>query len=301
MAVSPGGVRLGRVKNLRFSLSSVRCGKSTKKRKGHFDLFITETLQPSVVWHAVEELEVILRTTEDFSLIKGLQAAHDKERIDVEVQATFDPATNSGAVSLEVILLKKLFNGGTRVHDRSTVDFFTPIVQRLALQQGGSPPIVSLSAFFSSTTSAASSPNTLNRSSEKNSSSTPPPSTAPRESLANGKAHGEAPVAGSAGPSTGERPATSEAVPAGRVGRRFTASSKGYGGRASLDVTLSGLLDSLSEGQKNDRIRGGLLFTPAKVLTELENLQHTAVVEQPACLTVQLVIRAPASGRGVDV
>lgn len=40
---------------------------------------------------------------------------------------------------------------------------------------------------------------------------------------------------------------------------------QGYGGRASADVTLSGLLDSVSEAQRNDRVRRGLFNTPAKV------------------------------------
>lgn len=40
---------------------------------------------------------------------------------------------------------------------------------------------------------------------------------------------------------------------------------QGYGGRASVDVTLSGLLDSLSEAQRSYCVRCGLLYTLAKV------------------------------------
>lgn len=40
--------------------------------------------------------------------VRCLHAAHDDGWIDVEVRATYDPATNMGTFSLEVILLFKV-------------------------------------------------------------------------------------------------------------------------------------------------------------------------------------------------
>ncbi|CAM9930941.1 unnamed protein product, partial [Ectocarpus sp. 13 AM-2016] len=62
----------------------------------------------------------------------------------------------------------------------------------------------------------------------------------------------------------------------------------GYGGRASLDVSLSGLVDSVREEERNDNIEEGRIIHPAKMLLELENLQHRSLAKQPDCLTVEL-------------
>ncbi|CAM9658925.1 unnamed protein product, partial [Laminaria digitata] len=46
---------------------------------------------------------------------------------------------------------------------------------------------------------------------------------------------------------------------AGKVGRTFAPSARGYGGRASLDVTLSGLMKSVLAEEENGRIERGSL------------------------------------------
>ncbi|CAM9694657.1 unnamed protein product [Ascophyllum nodosum] len=74
----------------------------------------------------------------------------------------------------------------------------------------------------------------------------------------------------------------------GGGGHKFTPSTPKHGGRASLDVSLSGLIKSVRAEEKNPRIRLGQIFTPAKLLIELENVKHGALMVQPECLTVQL-------------
>ncbi|CAM9658856.1 unnamed protein product, partial [Laminaria digitata] len=52
--------------------------------------------------------------------------------INVKLEATYDAVTNDGDVSLEVLLLPKVFNRGMAMKMRSSMDFVT-IVRRVAL------------------------------------------------------------------------------------------------------------------------------------------------------------------------
>eukprot|EP00752_Nemacystus_decipiens_P018369 g16478.t1 len=89
---------------------------------------------------------------------------------------------------------------------------------------------------------------------------------------------------GGAGLDVGE--AAGAGVVVGRPGRVFTPSQEGYGGRASTDVTLRGLINSVRAEEVKERTFE--LRNPGELLKALENLQHGAVVKQPDCLTVEL-------------
>ncbi|CAM9246167.1 unnamed protein product, partial [Ectocarpus fasciculatus] len=77
----------------------------------------------------------------------------------------------------------------------------------------------------------------------------------------------------------------------GGPGQKFRPSKpvkEGCGGRASTDVTLEGLVESVRAEEKNPRISSKLVRNPTELLKVLENVQHGALIKQPDCLTVQL-------------
>eukprot|EP00904_Undaria_pinnatifida_P006227 jgi/Undpi1/2734/HiC_scaffold_14.g06112.m1 len=286
----PGSVRLGGISGLDFNLTT--CGRvmPLERRQSYFDHYITKNPLPISVWFAVQDSIIIDREspgeltmrTDDHriflagsdgkahavtnysgvgvvkaTLIKCLAKAHANQMIHAKLKATYDASTNDGEISVEVLLLAKVFNRGMSMKNRS-VDFVT-IVNRLAVPNEGSSPPSSSSSSSCSSCRPSSSPGVLQSS-----------------SCSNVAAAGGALVAGSAVPSPG------------RVGQKFTASAKGYGGHASLDVSMSGLMKSVLAEEDNELIGLHSLFTPAKLLREMENLQHRALIEQPDCLTVQL-------------
>ncbi|CAM9896577.1 unnamed protein product [Ectocarpus sp. 13 AM-2016] len=77
----------------------------------------------------------------------------------------------------------------------------------------------------------------------------------------------------------------------GGPGRKFQPSKPahlGYGGWASTDVTLEGLINSVRAEEKSPMIASKLVHNPTELLKVLENVQHEALMKQPDCLTVQL-------------
>lgn len=84
----------------------------------YFDRFVSETPLPESVWasttrvyqlnHRVDAGHVTILNMPDSDFLEVLKSAYDQRLVDVEAKAEFNPSSNYGSFSLEIILLDKV-------------------------------------------------------------------------------------------------------------------------------------------------------------------------------------------------
>eukprot|EP00752_Nemacystus_decipiens_P018364 g16475.t1 len=257
-SVSNPAVRLGAVSDIPFRVSSAGEYKSPSEQKTYFERFVSTKPMPPTLWFGMER--AINTYTDRFGNGSIVIEKNEDKALLNELRTMYE----QDLVDVEVTAT---YNSSTNVGSYSleivllskllrrgtsmvsrTPSDFVPIVERVVLQRVHKAPSASAAASRLKQTRLA--------------SLTPKPSSA----MVNGGELGQ-PVA---------------------PGKEFSPSTKGYGGCSSLDVTLSGLIDSVRLEESNSNIQNRRIIHPAKMLVELENLQHRALPKQPACLTVQL-------------
>ncbi|CAM9694406.1 unnamed protein product [Ascophyllum nodosum] len=300
----PISVRLGILRGVTFTIRGAPPAVSTAAvRQEYFDFYITKRPLPASVWSMLG-MNPVRFPRRDEELLSHIASAYKFRLLDVEATASYNSATNSGRLTVEVILLEKLLLrsqsicarhgklGKAREKDR-VLDFM-PIVERLCLSKARysrTPAAGACSSAPSSAPSTAASVpmhEDLGRGLDVANVAVCPPGGAGSSvrSSHDGDASGSDSNGSGGGCAGGMKSSCGAGVT--REGKIFTPSRKGYGGRASLDVSLSGLVKSMRDEDCNRKVNGTNLFNPSRLVRELENLQHRALAKQPDCLTVQL-------------
>ncbi|CAM9715351.1 unnamed protein product, partial [Ectocarpus sp. 12 AP-2014] len=244
-----GAIRFGRLSNIPFKLDSTQ--PSPEKRKEYFDRFVSKTPMPRSLWYPT-----------------------------TRVPSYYD-RYDSGAVHIAKEEDKAFLEYVRRCYEVDLVDVETEAVFDPVANSGSfTMEVILLRKLITRGTSlAARSPDLtplverciLNR-------------VHKRPTLAEMKSRHLSSLTAAAAAGVGGAGAGASSV----LGREFTPSTEDFGGYASVDVSLSGLINSVRDEETNSYIEGGQIHHPAKMLLELENLQHRSLAKQPDCLTVEL-------------